>query len=36
MNTLEDYIEYYGELFGPIRFNEAYPSLEFCINCEGY
>jgi len=36
MNTLEDYIEYYGKLFGPIRFNESSPSLEFCINCEGY
>ena len=36
MKTLEDYIAYYGELFGPIRFNEAHPSLEFCIECEGY
>ena len=29
MNTLQDYIDYYGQLFGPIRYNEANPSDEF-------
>jgi len=36
MKTLEDFIVVYGDVFGPIRFNEAFPSWEFCVECEGY
>lgn len=34
--TIQDYISYYGDVFGPIRYNEAYPSYDVftSIDCD--
>jgi hypothetical protein len=36
MKTLQDFIDYYGETFGPIKYNEANPIFEFAIECGDY
>ena len=28
MNTIEEFIAYYGKTFGPIRFNESNPDYD--------
>ena len=34
LKTLEEFIAYYGETFGPIRFNESNPDYDYLFTDE--